>query len=51
MAFMDKLKDAASIAGEKAGDAMEIGKLKSRLASEDKEMSVAYKEIGSKIFD
>ena len=38
--------DAATIAGNKAGELMEVGKLKSRISSEKQDIGLAMKEIG-----
>lgn len=48
--FLDKLgkaaSDAATKAGNKAGELMEVGKLKSRINSSKQDMGLAMKEIG-----
>ena len=38
--------DAAVIAGNKAGELMEVGKLKSKISSEKQDIGLAMKEIG-----
>lgn len=38
--------DAAVMAGNKAGELMEVGKLKSRISSEKQDIGLAMKEIG-----
>lgn len=48
--FLDKIgkaaSDAATKAGNKAGELMEVGKLKSRINSSKQDMGLAMKEIG-----
>ena len=38
--------EAATMAGNKAGELMEVGKLKSKVASEKQDIGLAMKEIG-----
>ena len=38
--------DAATIAGNKASELMEVGKLKSKISSEKQDIGLAMKEIG-----
>lgn len=38
--------DAATMAGNKAGEMMEVGKLKSKISSVKQDMGLAMKEIG-----
>ena len=48
--LFDKISKAASsaatMAGNKAGEMMEVGKLKSRISSTRQDMGIAMKEIG-----
>ena len=48
--FLDKIgkaaSEAASIAGNKAGELIEVGKLKNRISSQKQDAGLAMKEIG-----
>lgn len=44
--FFDKLTDAASTIGDKAGDAIEVTKLKSKINSEKKVVEMELAKIG-----
>lgn len=48
--FLDKISraatEAATIAGNKAGELMEVGKLKSKISSTKQDVGLAMKEIG-----
>lgn len=46
MSFLDKLTDAASTLGDKANDAIEITKLKSKINSEKKAAELEMAQIG-----
>ncbi|ETJ99216.1 hypothetical protein HMPREF0378_0623 [Eubacterium nodatum ATCC 33099] len=46
MEILDKIKDVAKFAGERANDAYETTKLKSRIHSENKEISKDLERIG-----
>ena len=46
MSFLDKLTDAASTLGDKAGDAIEMTKLKSKINSEKKAIELEMAKIG-----
>lgn len=46
MAFLDKLTDAASMIGDKAGDAIEITKLKTKITGEKKAIERELAKIG-----
>lgn len=46
MAFLDKLTDAASVIGDKAGDAIEITKLKTKITGEKKAIERELAKIG-----
>lgn len=47
MAFLDKLNNFASVAGEKASGALEIGKLNLRLNTEERKIETATASIGA----
>ncbi len=48
--FLDKIgkaaSEAANMAGNKAGELIEVGKLKNRISSQKQEAGLAMKEIG-----
>lgn len=46
MGFLDKVKVAAKNADSKAGEAIDKGKLKSKISDEEREIEKLYKEIG-----
>ncbi|MDR0930812.1 MAG: zinc ribbon domain-containing protein [Clostridiales bacterium] len=46
MAFLDTLGELAKNLGDKAGDAIELTKLSSKITSEEKAIGEAYKQIG-----
>jgi hypothetical protein len=46
MAFLDKLSSIAKDAGEKAGEAVEIGKLKMKINKEKDAIEESLKKIG-----
>ncbi len=46
MSFLDKITDAASSLGDKASDAIEITKLKSKINSEKKAIELELASIG-----
>ena len=46
MAFFDKLGDIAKTATDKAGDAVDIAKMNSKISGEEKNIAVAISKIG-----
>lgn len=46
MSFLDKITDAAAILGDKANDAIETTKLKSRITSEKKAIELEMARLG-----
>ena len=50
MAFLDKLGSAARNLGDKAGNAVEIGKLNGKIKDEEKAIAECTKKIGEFIF-
>ncbi len=46
MTFLDKLNDIATTAGQKAGDAIELGRLNLRITAEEKKMADATALLG-----
>ena len=51
MAFLDKVKDIASAAGEKAGDAIEVTKLNSKISTEKAGINESFGKIGEMVFN
>ena len=51
MALFDKITDAAKMAGDKASDAIELTKLKSKVSSEKKEIELEMAKIGKIYYD
>ena len=51
MSFLDKLTDAAASIGDKASDAIEITKLKSKINSEKKAIELEMAQIGRIYYD
>ncbi len=51
MAFLDKLTDFAKDAGDRASDALEMTKLKTKISSEKKEINGELAKIGKVILD
>ena len=46
MALLDKITDAAKMAGDKASDAIELTKLKGKVSSEKKAIEIEMAKIG-----
>ncbi|NLD11698.1 hypothetical protein [Aminicella lysinilytica] len=46
MALFDKITDAAKMAGDRAGDAIELTKLKGKVSAERKEIDIEFAKIG-----
>ncbi len=46
MAFLDKLGDIAKTATDKAGDAVDIAKMNSKINGEEKNIAIAISKIG-----
>ena len=51
MSFLDKLTDAAATIGDKASDAIEVTKLKSKINSEKKAVELELAQIGRIYYD
>lgn len=51
MSFLDKLTDAAATIGDKASDAIEVTKLKSKINSEKKAAELELAQIGRIYYD
>lgn len=49
MSFLDKITDAAATFGDKAGDAIETTKIKTKINGEKRELDAIYIKLG-KIF-
>lgn len=46
MSFLDKITDAAATIGDKAGDAIETTKIKTRINGEKRELDGIYVKLG-----
>lgn len=51
MAILDKIKGAASAAGEMASDTVEVAKLKTKIQTEKKGREDSMQQIGQLLFD
>lgn len=51
MAFLDKLTDAAAAIGDKANDAIEVTKIKTKINGEKKELEVDFAQLGRIYYD
>ncbi len=51
MAFLDKLTDAAAAIGDKANDAIEVTKLKTKINGEKKDLEADFAQLGRIYFD
>lgn len=51
MAFLDKLTDAAAAIGDKANDAIEVTKLKTKINGEKKDLEGNFAQLGRIYYD
>lgn len=51
MAFMDKAKDLAKAASDKGKNELEVAKLKQKISSEEKAVTIAKEKIGEQYYN